>query len=111
MGQQLSLATIGNVRHGAVEMMVNEALDAIVRDLRDRPAVVADREVTIKIKAKPPEAKENFEDADVSFSVTTKIPERSVSTRMLDSMDGLEFQGGAPDNPRQKTLPIGSDDE
>lgn len=106
MGQQLSLATIGNVRHGAVEMMVNEALNSIVQDLRDRPAVVSDRVVVITIKAKPPEAKENFEDADVSFSVTTKIPERSVSTRMLDSMDGLEFQGGAPENPRQKTLPI-----
>ena len=102
---KLSLKALQHVRGGALEMVVNSELDKIAADLRDRPAVAKDRELTIRMKIAPREGQADFEDALCEFTVTTKLPERSLAMAVIDGANGgLEFQPHASDSARQKTL-------
>ena len=111
MATKLSLKGLNYVRNGALGMLVDDELNKLLQDLRDRPMLVKPRELTLKIKLTPPTASEQFEDCDAEFSVRTSVPERSIATRMLDGVDGLEFSPGAPDNARQRTMEMANEDE
>ena len=97
----LTFEALPDVDYGSVVVAFNQALRAAYLDIKDRPNLIAAREVGLKVTVKP---MENGDFVDVAFSVTHKMPGKSTSRPMKVGRDGLTFQTEAPDSPEQMTL-------
>lgn len=97
----LNFESLPEVDYGSVVVAFNQALRAAYLDIKDRPNLMAARDVALTVKLKP---MKDGEFVDVAFAVTTKQPGKATSRPMKIGREGLTFQADAQDNPDQLTI-------
>ena len=107
----LKFATIEDIDYGSVAVAMDKALKSAFCDCQDRPYVKNKRTVTMTIAVLPAVTDGKFVYATVNIDVATATPAKGVSIPMKVTEDGLGFQPDAPDNPDQRTLYEGRDEQ
>lgn len=103
----LTLNALKDFDLGKIDVAFVKELEAVVRDLRDRPGEKAARKVTLEVELIPQEADTgDCETAMMRFMISSRIPKRSSRTYEV----GVQKNGGllvndlSPDNISQGTL-------
>lgn len=107
MIKQLTINTIGDIDDGRVRLAIDRDLEAICKDLMNRPGDPSRRSLTIKIDFKPqPRADGVLETVDVDLTTLVKVPKRRAQpAKMLIKPTGkLLWNDLSQDDPKQATL-------
>lgn len=105
--KQLTIDTIGNIDDGRVRLAIDRDLEAICKDVSNRPFDASRRSLTIKIDIIPtPNSDGVLETVEVDVTTTAKVPKRRAQpAKMLIKPNGkLLFNDHSQDDPKQLTL-------
>lgn len=113
--ERLSLSTLPLVDDGSIAHVFDKALRECYLDCDDRPALVKDRSITLKITMKPHEASEELRFVQASFEVKTSIPGKGTTQvfKPIARDRSLGFETDTRDvdhDPDQSTLPYSSEE-
>lgn len=102
----LNMATLGQLTDGLVGKAVDQAIEAIRRDLMERRRLAANRGLLIKVTIAPlMDADGKISDLDITCEVASKLPPATLGTRALLEEDSeLQFRARVPENARQGHL-------
>lgn len=103
---KLSMATLGELTDGLVGKAVDQALDAVRRDLLERRRLDSKRGLSIKVDFVPVmDAQGEIAELDICCEVASKLPPASLGTRALVEETGdVQFRSRVPENARQGHL-------
>lgn len=115
--RRLTFATLGELAGGFVPLEFDRLLGQAVEDVEQRPGIVKEREITIRVKIAPSEATNQRgvpAGVDVGLTVFGAVPKSEVRAHSLrgelidvgkgELQQALLFNPGAPENARQLTL-------
>lgn len=103
--EKLSLETLPLYDQGSLQVMVNQALLDIYRDLDDRPTLSAARKLKLEIAMKPVADGSDLEEVQCEIQVSCTLPNKAARTNIIAPSkrhSGLMFE---PDSRRAKFAP------
>lgn len=110
--ETLSLDTIANVDNGVVAVAFDKVLRTLQMDCEDRATLKKARVINLQVSLVPVADHDHLVRIDTQFHIKSTIPEKStVCYPMHVTNDGIQFRPEIGDNPGQRPLPYGKDEE
>lgn len=103
----LTLESLARVDNGRMKVAMEQELQTIHNDLRDRPGVTGTRKVVLVLEFKPDLEPDrgDLAGAKLEFSIESKLPKRkSRRTDLRSAPGGMIFNDIAPENADQLTI-------
>lgn len=112
--QKLTLETISNLDGGRIGIAFANEIEALIRDLEERPTVDKPRKLEIVLELNPKEYGGDLEEVIASVTFKTKSPERvsgsvSMGVKKIGDRKSLIFDDLSLNNVDQMTLDLQDD--
>lgn len=110
MIKQLTIDTLGDIDDGRVRLAIDRDLEAICKDLMNRPFDSSRRSLTIKIDIIPtPRSDGVLETVDVDVTTVTKVPKRRAQPAKMQikpsgQVGKFLWNDASQSDPKQMTL-------